>query len=122
VKVLVVVEDDPDMRLLVRLTLGDDERLELTGEAATAAQAVAAARDSAPDLVVLDHFIDGPVMGLQAAPLIRAAAPDCRILLFSTHDLAAEVALEPAIDAFLQKRNMDRLLETARGLLGLADA
>lgn len=118
-KVLVVVDDDVDMQLLIQLTLAKDSRLELSGRCSTALEAVELARELQPGLVILDHFIDGDIMGLEAAPLIHEAAPDARILLFTSHDLAIESQREPAIDGFLLKRDIGVLMETVQRLLEL---
>lgn len=118
-KVLVVVEDDTDMRLLIELTLAGDERLQISGSCATAAEAVAAAQAMQPDLVILDHFIEGDVMGLEAAPAIKAVAPHTSILLFTSHDLEVEALREPAIDHFLLKRDIGTLMPTVQRMLGL---
>jgi DNA-binding NarL/FixJ family response regulator len=118
-KVLVVVEDDHDMQLLIALTLSADPRLEVTGRCATAAEAVAEARRLQPALVILDHFIDGDVMGLQAAPAIKAAAPNASILLFTSHDLEVEASREPSLDGFLLKRDIAQLMPTVQRMLGL---
>ena len=118
-RALVVIEDDPDFRRLIRITLSSEPRLSVGGEAANADQAIALAREMQPDLVVLDHFIEGPVMGVQLAPLLRAEAPNARILLFTTHDLAVEVAREPAIDRYLRKHDLADLLPVVRDMLGL---
>lgn len=48
-----------------------------------------------PGLIIFDHFIDGPVTGLDAAPALKAAAPAAKILLFSAHDLAADARRSP---------------------------
>lgn len=119
-KVLVVVEDDEEMRMIIGRVLARDERIEGHGAAATALEAVEEARQMQPDLVILDHFIEGDVMGLEAAPLIKAAAPTAKILLFTAHDLATEASREAAIDAFLPKDRLENLLDTVRSLLGLA--
>jgi DNA-binding NarL/FixJ family response regulator len=118
-KVLVVVEDDRDMQLLIGLTLGTDPRLEVSGTCATATEAVDAARRLQPSLVILDHFIDGDVMGLQAAPSIKAAAPSSQLLLFTSHDLQLEARREPAVDEFLLKRDIVELMPTVQRMLGL---
>lgn len=118
-RVLVVIEDDPDFRRLIRITLGGEPRLEVEGEAADAEQALALARERQPSLVVLDHFIDGPIMGLALAPMLKEVAPGMKILLFTTHDLAVEVAREPAIDGYLRKHDLADLLPAVRSLLGL---
>ncbi len=118
-KVLVVVEDDRDMQLLIQLTLQADPRLEISGCAATADAAIELAREAQPALVILDHFIDGDVMGLEAAPAIKEAAPKSRVLLFTSHDLRIESSREPSIDEFLLKRNIADLMPTVQRLLDL---
>jgi DNA-binding NarL/FixJ family response regulator len=120
VRVLVVIEDDADFRRLIRITLSGEDRLQVDGEAASADEALALARDMRPQLVVLDHFIDGPVMGLSLAPMLKRVAPDMKILLFTTHDLATEVSREPAIDRYLRKHDLGELLPTIRDMLGLS--
>lgn len=118
-KVLAVVEDDPGMTILIRETLREDERLDLMNGSGTLEEAIERAKVGQPDLVILDHFIEGDVMGLQAAPLIKKAAPRAKIILFTSHDLQIEASREPAIDAFLLKRHLSQLLPTAQRLLGL---
>jgi DNA-binding NarL/FixJ family response regulator len=119
-RVMVVVDDDDEMRLLINRVLSSDPSLELSGEATTAAQAVEEARRLDPSLIILDHYIEGDVMGLQAAPMIHNVAPDAKILVFSNHDLASECEREPAVDAFLPKRRLTDLLATVQELLGVA--
>jgi len=114
-----VVEDDLDMRLLIRVTLSADRRLAPCGETTTATEAIAMARELGPGLVIIDHNIDGQIMGLQAAPMIKAVAHDARIILFTSQDLSAEANQEPAIDAYLPKNDLRKLLSTAQRLMGL---
>jgi DNA-binding NarL/FixJ family response regulator len=120
IEVFVVVEDDLDMRLLIGVWLRRDPRLRLVGEAASATEALALLDTLEPGLIILDHGIEGHLMGLQAAPLLKEKAPDAKILLFTAFDMRAEAAGEPAVDAYLRKDNIDRLLPTALDLLGLA--
>ncbi len=118
-KVLLVVEDDADMRLLIEVVLSEDPRVEIVGDAATASEAIAIARSTEVDLIILDHFIEGDVMGLQAAPTLKALAPNAKILLFTSHDLSTEVEREPAVDSYLLKQNIRDLLPQCRDLLRL---
>ncbi len=118
-RVLIAVEDDEDMRFLVTAALSGDSRLSMTAGAANARDAVELARRVQPDLIILDHFIEGDIMGLQAAPLLKAAAPDAKILLFTTHDLAIEASREDAIDGFLRKDHLPQLLVTVQRMLGI---
>lgn len=118
-RVLVVIEDDPDFRRLIRITLGGDPDLQLDGEAASADEALPLAKEMQPDLVVLDHFIEGTVMGVELAPLIKSVAPDAKIMLFTTHDLEVEAGRQPAIDKYLRKHDLALLLPAVREMLGL---
>jgi DNA-binding NarL/FixJ family response regulator len=120
IRVLVVIDDDPDFRRLIQITLSGESRLEIGGAAADSDQAIALARETQPGLIVLDHFIEGTIMGLALAPMLKRAAPDAKILLFTTHDLAVEVAREPAIDRYLRKHDLERLLPTVREMVGLS--
>lgn len=117
-RILVVVEDDADIRFLIKLTLRADGRLEVMGEAATAREAIELARTQQPGLIILDHYIEGAMMGLDAVPDLKEAAPAAKILLFSSHDLSAEVARQPLVDHFLRKDRMADLLPTVQALLG----
>lgn len=119
VKVFVVVEDEPDMRLLIGITLGRDRRLEQLGEASSAAEALDVLDAIEPGIIILDHGIEGDIMGLQAAPLIKAKAPGAIILLFTAFDMAAEAAAEPAVDGFLRKDHLHLLLPTVQSLVGI---
>ena len=120
--VFVVVEDEPDMRLLISLQLGRDRRLELVGEAESAAAALELLDFVEPGLIILDHAIEGEIMGLDAAPLLKAKAPHAKILLFTAFDMGRQVAAEPAIDEFLRKDRIDELLPTVCRLLALQTA
>ena len=119
VKVFVVVEDEPDMRSLIGLTLGRDPRLELVGAAASAEEALAVLDSCEPGLIILDHGIEGDLMGLEAAPLLKAKAPLAKILLFTAFDMRREANEEPAVDEFLRKDRIGELLPTVQRMLGL---
>lgn len=122
VKVFVVVEDEPDMRMLISMMLSKDERLELLGEAASAEEALAMLDSLEPGLIVLDHGIEGDIMGLEAAPLLKAKAPHAKILLFTAFDMRREAEGEPAVDGYLRKDRIDQLLPTVLRMLELNGA
>ena len=122
IKVFVVVEDEPDMRMLISMMRAKDDRLELLGEAASAEEALAVVGSLEPGLIVLDHGIEGDIMGLEAAPLLKAKAPNAKILLFTAFDMSREAAGEPAVDGYLRKDRIDQLLPTVLRLLDLDGA
>jgi len=115
-----VIEDDLDLQVLVQLKFRADTRTKFCGAATNSTDAIELVSGTDPGVIVLDHFIEGQVMGLQLAPLIKAVAPNSRIILFTSHDLALEVSREPAIDAYLRKSDLAKLLPTAQRLAGLA--
>jgi CheY-like chemotaxis protein len=118
-KSLIVVDDDPDIRLLVRAMVGGDARITLVGEALSAAEAVKLARSVAPNLILLDHCLEGEWTGLAAAPALKRAAPSTKILLFTAYDMASAVERQPAIDDYLRKDQVMELVAAIERLLGL---
>lgn len=116
--ILVAVEDDPAFQVLIRATLGEASDMEILEEMpATIDRAIEVAREVQPKLIILDHNLGGQMIGLSAAPKLKEVAPDTKILLFTSYDIAAEAKREPAVDAFLRKDNIDQLLPTSQRLL-----
>lgn len=105
---VVLVDDVPELRLLVRLTLEEDPAIEVVGEAANGRDGVKVVEEADPDLVLLD--LSMPDMdGLEAIPLIRAHAPNARVVVLSGHE-AGRVSLE-ALD-----QGASRYINKAAGL------
>lgn len=102
IKVL-LVDDVPDIRLLLRVGLQSDGRFSIVGEAEDGEQAVALARHLRPDVIVLDLAM--PVMdGFEAIPEIHRVAPDSRVLAYSGHHTdKASKAIELCAYAFAAK-------------------
>ena len=118
--ILIAVEDDPAFQVLIRATLAEEAELDIYEEMpATVDRALEIAREVQPKLIILDHNLDGEMVGLSAAPKLKEAAPDAKILLFTAYDIEAEARREPAIDEFLRKDDVDQLLTTSNRLLGL---
>lgn len=113
----VLLADDTAMiRMLLRGVLESDGSVEVTGEAANGAEAVAMAARDQPDVILLDLAM--PVMdGLQAIPEIRRCSPRTRIVVLSAFD-AAEMeqrAVHAGAMAYLAKGSgPDKILATLR--------
>jgi DNA-binding NarL/FixJ family response regulator len=87
-----LVDDVPELRLLVRLTLEEDAGIEVVGEASNGREGVAGVADTKPDVVLLD--LSMPDMdGLEAIPLMREHSPGSRLVVLSGHE-AGRVSLE----------------------------
>jgi DNA-binding NarL/FixJ family response regulator len=113
---VLIVDDRPELRLLLRLRLEFESDIDVVGEASNGEEAVRLARTLAPSAVVLD--LEMPVMrGDQAIPLMRVAAPGMGILLYSGAD---EVTLseDAAPDDTVRKGvSLDELVSHLRTVL-----
>ena len=119
--VLVVVEDDPDVRFLVETIFSLDSRFSPVDVTETAEQAFEMASTSGPGVMVLDNALAGELSGLEAAPRLKELAPQSKIILFTAHaDLQARADAEPAVDAFLLETDSVRLLPLAQRLTGVS--
>jgi len=101
---VVIADDTPDIRMLLRWSLDPDERFQVVAEASNGEEAVAATVDQEVDVILLDLAM--PVMdGLQAIPMIKHNSPDTKIVVLSGFDadaMSAE-ALARGADAYLEK-------------------
>jgi len=77
---VVVIDDQDDIRLLVRLQLAEQPDLEVVGEFNAADTALARLPELQPDVVVLDHLLGHGETGTGALDALRAAAPGARIV------------------------------------------
>ena len=112
-----MIDDTPDVRQLVRALL---ERAGATvdAEAASVDEAISRLDPDDQGVVILDHHLEEGVLGFDGAAQIRRHVPGAKIVLFTALDLAAEVAGNPNIDAFMRK---DRVLELPRLVQRLHD-
>lgn len=78
---VLVVDDHPLTREALVSLLGA-HGFEVAGTAADGAEAIARARDTQPDLVLLDLSMPG-MDGLSALPRLREAAPSCEVVVLT---------------------------------------
>ena len=95
-KRILLVDDNPIMRRLVRSFLESRPDVEVCGEASDGLEGVEKGVELKPDLIVLD-FCMPRVNGLQAAIMLHEIAPDTPIILFTV----------------FKDENLDRLAHTA---------
>lgn len=90
---ILVVDDHEVLRKGVRSLIEESGReWEVSGEAGTGAEAIAAVKASPPDVVILDIALPG-LSGIETASRIAALGLGCRVLLFTMYEsrrLAAE--------------------------------
>src|SRR6478672_1944703 len=110
---IVIVDDDTDVRLLVRTRLRMSGQFRVVGEGADGAEAVALAEQHRPSLMLLDISMPG-VDGLDALPRVLAASPTTRIVVFSGFEEQglADKTKELGASAFIEKStSLDTLVE-----------
>ena len=113
---ILIVEDEPPIRRLLRATLGANDYRTL--EAGTGAEALSALRHYRPDLVLLDLGLPD-IEGLQLIAQIRKLGPVPIVVLSSRGDEAAKVAaLDAGADDYVTKPfGADELLARIRAAL-----
>lgn len=79
---VLVVDDEADLRLLVRGVLQSEPRFTVVGEAAGGEEALTLFDELQPDAIVLDYRMPD-LNGLEVADRILRAHPDTPIILFS---------------------------------------
>jgi DNA-binding NarL/FixJ family response regulator len=102
---VLVVEDHPVLRGVVRLACEHTPGLELAGEVETGEQALAACARLRPDVIVLDLTLPGRIQGLDVARAVRSGERGPRILVMtgSTEEEALFGAMRAGADGFLEK-------------------
>ncbi len=99
-----IVDDADGIRQVVRLFLERDGRFDVVAEATNGRSAEEIVAAERPDVILLD--ISMPVLdGLQALPLIKAAAPGTRVVMLSGLDDTniKEQALDLGAESFFVK-------------------
>jgi DNA-binding NarL/FixJ family response regulator len=79
---ILIVDDSPQIRNMVRLWLESENRFEVCGEAGDGVEGIEKALELKPALIVLDLLM--PRMnGLQTAKAIHSTMPEVPIILFT---------------------------------------
>ena len=101
---IVVVDDAPEVRTVLRTFFQVSGQLDVVGEGADGAAAVELAGRHRPALMLLDVSMPG-MDGLEALPKVRRASPETRVVMYSGFDEAglATRTVELGASAFIQK-------------------
>jgi len=117
---ILIVDDSPQIRSMVRLWLESDDKFEVCGEAADGVEGIEKALELKPDLIVLDLLM--PRMnGLQAATALQSAMPEVPIILFTLFPDSelANQARNAGVSTVLSKMdNMSTLCDEVEKLVG----
>jgi len=116
---VLLVDDFDNFRKFTVLSLEDSPDIAVVGEAATGAEAVAAAELLKPDLVLLD--ISLPDMnGFEVSERIHQVSPNSRIIFVSANNsrMIAQAAVSDGAMGFVSKNNaVDELITAIRAVM-----
>lgn len=116
---ILVVDDQPDLRLLIRLSL---RSLGEVAQASSAEAALAQLAQSVPDLLILDVWLGEGISGLELCRKLKdlPATAGMKIMLLSACGQQSDVAagLAAGADHYMVKPfSPEALVEAATGLL-----
>jgi DNA-binding NarL/FixJ family response regulator len=118
-KRVLIVDDVPQMRKLIRGYLEEEKEFRVCGEAIDGFDAIDKAQSLKPDLIILDASM--PRMnGIEAAPKLKKLLPETLIILFTFHETMMHGfdAGEIGVDAVVTKdRGMFPLKASIKALL-----
>jgi DNA-binding NarL/FixJ family response regulator len=101
---LLIVDDDPMMRLGLTAALSQQTDFILVGEATDGHQAIEQASELKPDMVLMDVGMPG-MDGIEATQTLKALLPQTRVVMLTSHTDETEIiaALSSGADAYCIK-------------------
>ncbi|MEL6399864.1 MAG: response regulator transcription factor [Cyanobacteria bacterium J06626_4] len=101
---LLIVDDDPMMRLGLTTALAHQDDFTIVGEAADGEQGIQQAQALQPAVVLMDVGMPG-TDGIEATQIIKQRSPDMRVVMLTSHTHETEViaALSSGADAYCIK-------------------
>ena len=120
---VLLVDDDALVRAGLRMILSSSEELEVVGEAADGADAVAAVHAHRPDVVLMDIRMPG-MDGIAATSALRGMATPPHVIVLTTFQADEHVlsALRAGADGFLLKDTAPMEIVNAVRLVAAGDA
>lgn len=111
---ILLADDQPKVRLGLRLLLEQEQDIEVVAEAADSGSLVAQVEECQPDVVLVDWSLQDSAAAEQFAAL-RQACPQVAVIVLSAQPGAEEPALAAGADAFVSKADApEQLLEAIR--------
>jgi DNA-binding NarL/FixJ family response regulator len=104
---LLIVDDDPRFRQLMKLLLADAPEFEVVGEAHKGSSALTVAREVGPDVILLDVNLPDTT-GFELAPQLSAEAESASIVMTSSRgdDTYEQLAQEAGASGFVPKEEL----------------
>lgn len=116
---LLIVEDHEFTRTGLKYTLQSQIGLQVVGEAGNGLEAIASARETQPDVILMD--IGMPQMdGITATQLIKEKHPEMKVIMLTSRQLSEEIfaALSSGADAYCMKDiSVEKLIHVFEAVL-----
>ena len=106
-KRILIADDDPLARNVLRFFLESQSRFKVCGEAVNGLDVIEKARTLSPDLTVMD--VSMPVMnGIEAGSVLKVMLPQVPVILYTSQDspMIETHALEVGVRAVIQKSDI----------------
>jgi CheY-like chemotaxis protein len=119
---VLLVDDEPDMRMLVRLLLDKTEDIDVVGEATSGEEAVDRTTELSPDCLLLDYMMPGSIDGIETTRRIRDGQGSGRrpaIVMFTAwaSPQLREMAEEVGVDLMLSKDEFNEVAGAVRKVM-----
>ncbi|GIQ70602.1 DNA-binding response regulator [Xylanibacillus composti] len=115
---LIIVDDDPLVCQSLKLLLGKEADLDVTGVAGNGEEAVALVDKQQPDVILMD--IQMPVMdGIESTRLIKEKYPSIHVIMLTTFrdEKNIRLALQAGAEGYLLKSaNVDNMADQIRAI------
>lgn len=111
---IILAEDHPAFRSLVRRELENNDDFQVVGEVNDGQELLDLLEQKIPDLIILDISMPN-LGGIEAARRIRVSHPRVKILFLSMHKnpVYVEQAQKLGVSGYLLKEDMEQFLATA---------
>jgi len=117
-----ITEDEPLFRELLLRALAAEPEIEVVGTAEDGEKSVQLARETRPDVVLMDIELPGEMDGIEAALIIKREMPETGVVILSSHSDRHYVTSLPLEDsrgwAYVLKQTMPDLTELVRAIQG----
>jgi DNA-binding NarL/FixJ family response regulator len=106
---ILIVDDNANMRRLLRSFVETNTGFEICGEAENGPEGIEKAKDLQPDLILLDLTLPG-MSGTDAAPILKRMLPQVKIILFTMHAEGVNQTLASTFDIDVAMAKSDSIL------------
>lgn len=120
---LVIVDDHPAIRRMLRKIFSQSKEIRIVAEASNGSEALDCVREHAPDVITLDLMMN-EMNGLEVLERLRALRRRPKVIVISLYDAPQLVqrAIEDGADAYIPKEDLNpaRLIETVKQVAEVA--